>query len=215
MYHTAVYSVRKGGLTVCRLDLFTQGKIDVIEAVLMLDTMFGAGDATEVDIEHIPVKIDGNQVIATEFTDTVNVVSWAEGDLDAVRRYRSRRLGIEFLYSFLYSTKYIKYIDRGAWKWLREKCRMIDMYSFKPIESAHVRGVLRRRGDIVRLAREKYGRLHYVLDPMGMEKMIIASKFRDLDVLLNMLPNESYTVKDGCVEVYGIERFEVSHVFRR
>jgi hypothetical protein len=208
MYHTAVYSVRKSGLTVCRLDMFTHGKIDVTEAMLMLGMMFGAGDAAEVDIEHLPVKLDGNQVIATEFTDTVNVVSWTEGDLDAVRRYRSSRLGIEFMHS-------AKFIDRDAWKWLREKCRKVEVYSFQPIMSTHVRGVLRRREDIVRLAREKYKRFYYVLDPMGMEKMIIASRYKDLDVLLNMLPNESYTVRDGCVEVYGIERFEGSHVFRR
>jgi len=208
MYHTAVYSVRKGGLTVYRLDLFMQGKIDVIEAVSMLDMMFGVGDAVEVDVEHIPVKLDRNQVIATEFTDTVNVVSWAEGDLDAIRKYKKRRIGIEFLHS-------ARFIDRDAWKWLREKCRKMDVYSFQPVMSTHIRGVLRRTEDIVRLAREKYRRFYYVLDPMGMEKMIIASGYKDLDVLLNMLPNESYTVKDGCVEVFGTERFERSHVFRR
>jgi len=208
MYHVAVYSVRKGGLTVCRLDLFTQRSIGVIEAALMLDTMFGVGDAVEVDIEHIPVKIDSNQVIATEFTDTVNVVSWTEGDLDAVRRYRSRRIGIEFMHS-------VRYIDRDEWKWFREKCRKVEVYSFQPVMSAHVRGVLRRRGDIIRLTREKYRRFYRVLDPMGMEKMIIASGDRDLDVLLNMLPNESYTVKGGEIEVFGIERFEGRSVFRR
>jgi hypothetical protein len=208
MYHTAVYSVRKRGLVVCRVDLFTHEKIGEIEAMSMLDMMFDAGDTAEVDIEHLPVKLDSNQVIATEFTDTVNVVSWTEGDLDAVRRYRSRRLGIEFLHS-------AKFIDRDAWKWFREKCRKVDVYSFPPVMSAHVRGVLRRREDIVRLASEKHGRFYYVVDPMGMEKMIIASGYRDLDVLLNMLPNESYMVKNGCVEVYGIERFEGSYVFRR
>jgi hypothetical protein len=207
MYHTAVYSVGSE-LTVYRLDLFTQGKMDVIEAVSMLDMMFGICDAVEVDIEHIPVKLDRNQVIATEFTDTVDVVSWPEGDLDAIRKYRRRRIGIEFMHS-------TRFIDRDAWKWLRDKCRKIDVYSFQPVMSTHIRGVLRRTEDIVRLAREKCKRFSYVLDPMGMEKMIIASGYKDLDVLLNMLPNESYTVKDGCVEVFSTEQFERSHVFRR
>jgi hypothetical protein len=208
MYHTAVYSVKRSGLVVYRLDLFTREKIDVIEAVSMLDVMFGTGGSAEVDIEHIPAKLDRNQVIATEFTDTVNVVSWTEGDLDAVRKYRSKRMGIEFMHS-------VKFIDRDAWKWLREKCRKIEVYSFQPIMSTHIRGVLRRREDITRLAREKYRRFYYVLDPMGMEKAVIASGYKDLDVLLNMLPGESYSVKDGCVEVYGVEQFESSHVCRR
>jgi hypothetical protein len=193
------------------MDLFTSERINETAAALMFTTMFHTDSTIFVDIEHIPIKLDCDSMITTKFYGygDVEVISWDGEDLEEVRRYRSRRLNVEYLSNF------VEYIDRYYWEWLRKKCRRLDLYSFEPDKSTHIRGVLRKRENLRRLVREKHDVFYInVADPMSMERTIERSGDRDLEILLNAMPNESYVVRDF-TGVYGIEQFERMVVFRR
>ena len=183
-----------------RMDMFTNEKTDFATVAVMFEMMCSRISEVDVEYEYLPVKINKEFGFITDKVrrEVRYIGEYDISDVDAIISYRRRSVNA-MVPSFVDFREIIRSFRR------RIMIREARVYRFNDL-ATHIRILLSREHSMGWLVLEKRN-MFCALSIVDEERMLLefTEADRDLEVLINFLPNESVRITRGKVENLGKE----------
>lgn len=187
-----------------RMDMFVRERMELATAATMFRMICGV-DKMDIGREYLPISID------REFSVLVDTIemrveflgSYDSGDVDAILDYRRKRINMEVL--ILGAEDAVKALRRRKFKF--SEARVYRLYPAELI--THIRMLLNREHSMGWLVSRKGSMFtHGLISWIAEEELLleIAKSDRDLEILINFLPNESVRISHGKIENTDVEK---------
>lgn len=184
-----------------RMDMFTNEKTDPATVAVMFEMMCGKIGEVDVEYEYLPFKINREFGFITDRVrrEVRYIGEYDSSDVDAIISYRKRSINAR-VPSFVDFREIIRSFRRR-----RIMIREARVYRFNDL-ATHIRVLLSREHSMGWLVLEKRN-MFCALSIVDEERMLLefTEADRDLEVLINFLPNESVHIARGKVENLGKE----------
>jgi hypothetical protein len=184
-----------------RMDMFTNEKTDSATVAVMFEMVCGKISEVDVEYEYLPFKINREFGFVTDKVrgEVRYIGEYDSSDVDAIISYRRRSINAR-IPSFMDFREIIRSFHKE-----RIMIREAKVYRFNVL-AMHIRILLDREHSMNRLVFEK-GNMFCAISIVDEERMLLefAEADRDLEVLINFLPNESVRITRGKVENLGKE----------
>jgi hypothetical protein len=187
-----------------RMDMFVREKVESATAATMFRMVCGVSDM-EIDYEYLPISIDREFIVLVDKSEmrAEFLGGYDSGDVDAILGYRRKYINAEVL--LLSAEDAVEALRRRRVKF--SEARVYRLYGFDA--ATHIRMLLNREHSMGWLVYRKRGMFGCGLIPWTAEERLlleIAKSDRDLEILINFLPNELAYVTCGKIERAGVER---------
>jgi len=187
-----------------RMDMFVREKVEFAAAATMFRMVCGIGDM-EIGCEYLPVSISREFSVLVDKSDmrAEFLGGYDSGDVDAILGYRKKHINAEVL--LLSAEDAVEALRRRGAKF--SEARVYRLYDFDAV--THIRILLDREHSARWLVSKKVGMFSCgLISWIAEERLLLdtARSDRDLEILINFLPNELVYVTYGKIESAGAER---------
>jgi hypothetical protein len=201
MYHIVCRDLRDWRY---RMDMFVRDKVESATAATVFRMVCGVSDM-DIGCEYLPISI------SREFSVLVDkcemgaefLGGYDSGDVDAILGYRRKYINAEVL--LLSAKDTAESLRRRGVKFSEAR-----VYRFYPACAVtHIRILLNKEHSMRWLVSKKESMFRCsLISWIEEEKLLldIARSDRDLEILINFLPNKSVHVSSGKIESTGVER---------
>jgi hypothetical protein len=183
------------------MDMFTNEKTDSATVAVMFEMVCGQISEVDVEYEYLPFKINREFGFVTDKVrgEVRYIGEYDSSDVDAIISYRRGSINAR-VPSFMDFREIIRSFRRR-----RVMIREAKVYRFNVL-AMHIRVLLGREHSMGWLVFEKRN-MFCAIPIVDEESMLLefAEADRDLEVLINFLPNESVRITRGKVENLGKE----------
>ena len=201
MYHIVCRDVKGWRY---RMDMFVREKVEFAAAAAMFEMVCGISDM-EIGCEYLPISISREFIVLVDKSEmrAEFLGGYDSGDVDAILDYRKKHINVEVL--LLSAGDAVEALRRRRAKF--SEARVYRLYGFDTV--THIRMLLNRDHSMRWLVSKKGGMFGCGLVPWTAEEKLlleIAKSDRDMEILINFLPNELVCVSSGKIESAGVEK---------